>query len=158
MLLLFAISCAPPLEYPSGQDAAPLLDDFSFSSEEIALHAGINAYRRVMGLPPLQLMEEVGVVSRLHSEEMASGMSGIGHDGFHKRFELLSELLPAEEMGENIAWSFAKEDPVENALSDWLDSQGHLDNIEGDFDCTGVGMAENGDGLTYFTQIFLRLE
>jgi uncharacterized protein YkwD len=147
-----------PLQGPSGEDYSLMLEEFEFSHEELELHAGINAYRRVMDLPPLKLLEEVGFVSRIHSEEMASGDVGIGHDGFKDRFDMLTELLPAEGMAENIAWSYSKDDPVQSALSDWISSEGHLDNIEGDFDCTGVGIASNVDGLDYFTQIFLRLE
>jgi uncharacterized protein YkwD len=41
------------------------------------------------------------------------------------------------------------------AVDGWLGSPHHRENIEGNFDRTGVGIARSGDGTYYYTQIFI---
>jgi uncharacterized protein YkwD len=38
----------------------------------------------------------------------------------------------------------------------WLHSPGHRRNIESDFRLTGIGLATAGNGMIYFTQIFVK--
>ena len=61
-------------------------------------------------------------------------------------------------VGENVATNQGFPDPAETAVQGWLDSPPHRENIEGDFNLAGVGIAENADGLFYFTQIFALIE
>jgi uncharacterized protein YkwD len=45
---------------------------------------------------------------------------------------------------------------VEATVQRLLESPVHRENIEGDFDLTGVGAATDAQGLLYLTQIFVR--
>jgi len=47
-------------------------------------------------------------------------------------------------------------DPVGVAVSGWLNSTGHRNNIEGNYDLTGVGVAKSSDGKYYLTQMFAK--
>jgi uncharacterized protein YkwD len=38
----------------------------------------------------------------------------------------------------------------------WLNSPGHLKNIQGDFDLTGIGVVKTAQNRYYFTQLFIR--
>ncbi|MFM6200937.1 MAG: CAP domain-containing protein, partial [Dolichospermum sp.] len=48
------------------------------------------------------------------------------------------------------------QDPAAQAVQGWLNSSGHLANIRGNYNQTGIGVARNNQGKIYFTQIFLQ--
>jgi len=48
-----------------------------------------------------------------------------------------------------------RDDTVTVAVDGWLGSPHHRENIEGNFDRTGVGVARARDGTWYYTQIFI---
>jgi uncharacterized protein YkwD len=48
------------------------------------------------------------------------------------------------------------ENPAREAVESWKNSQGHRNNMLGDYDLTGIGVARNAQGHYFFTQIFLR--
>ena len=85
---------------------------------------------------------------------MAMGEVDLGHDGFSERYEMARTVAILSSAGENVGMNFAVQDPVNNAMDNWLDSDGHRQNIEGDFNLTGVGIARNELGAIYFTQLF----
>ena len=37
----------------------------------------------------------------------------------------------------------------------WIDSDGHRENIEGDYNIIGIAAVKDANGRYYFTQIFL---
>ena len=103
------------------------------------------------------------MVARLHSEEMANAEVEFGHDGFEDRVEVLAEILEFHSAAENVGYTQSRFNPLETTFEDWLESPSHLQNIEGDFEWTGVGIyAEqwvdaqgNTQNEFYVTQIFL---
>jgi uncharacterized protein YkwD len=123
---------------------------------EQSIHQKINAYRASRGLPALSLNATISNVARTHSQNMASGTVPFGHQGFNTRVQTLSKTFTFRSAGENVAFNFGFSDPVTTAVNGWLKSQGHLDNIIGAYNLTGVGVARNSKGEYYFTQIFWR--
>ena len=115
----------------------------------------VNGIRTSQGLEMLQWNEQIAIIGRIHSQNMANGKTDIGHNGFDARADDIYKIISWQRIGENVAFSRGANDPVAKAVDGWMKSQGHQDNILGDFNITGIGVAENGGGY-YFTQIFVK--
>ncbi len=117
----------------------------------------INDHRASLGLVELELDPCVSELARQHSADMADGTVEFGHDGFEDRVALIFEQIPdAQAAGENVAMNLGYADPAGAAVQGWLDSDPHRENIElPDFDLTGMGIAVDGDGAYWFTQLFV---
>lgn len=127
----------------------------SLASLEQAIHDQVNQYRFSQNLPPLQLDERISREARLHSQQMASGVVPFSHQGFEQRVEAIAASIPYRSAGENLAYNLGYQDPVTAAVEGWIESPSHQENMVGDFNLTGVGIAQNQEGRYYFTQIFL---
>jgi uncharacterized protein YkwD len=90
----------------------------------------INKYRQSKNLPPLAFDPIVAATAKAHSEDMAR-KSILSHDGFHERFESMSEALPVQSAAENVATNRGYSDPELVAIQSWLDSPGHHKAIVG---------------------------
>jgi uncharacterized protein YkwD len=63
--------------------------------------------------------------------------------------------LGFREVAENIASNRNVDDPVRTAVEAWMDSSGHRANILNPRVAeTGLGVAVDGDGTLFFTQLF----
>lgn len=114
----------------------------------------VNEFRRKKGLPALQANSYISSVALGHSRDMLTGKSPFGHDGFRKRIDLISGRLGKLHVAaENVASG-----PMDarEVVDGWLHSPGHRRNIVGDFQLTGIGVAEAPNGMIYFTQIFVK--
>ncbi|MEH1864016.1 MAG: CAP domain-containing protein [Nostoc sp.] len=114
----------------------------------------INNYRTSQGLAKLTRNAAIDNQARIHSQNMASGKVPFGHTGFSERIKAIG--IPYRAAGENVAYNQGYSDPATIAVQGWLKSPGHLANIKGNYDKTGIGVASNSKGAIYFTQIFLR--
>lgn len=113
----------------------------------------INRYRAKYGLQALKMNNTISDAARRHSKDMASGSIPFGHDGFDERTnKLIKQLSPADAAAENVAYGAETAQEVVNM---WLHSKGHRKNIMGNYNLTGIGIAEGRDGTYYFTQIFI---
>ena len=130
--------------------------NFSLRELEANVQREVNTYRALRGLSPLVADETIAAVARRHSEAMAAGRVQFSHDGFEERAEALQRSLPYRSVAENLALNRGAPEPDARALAGWLESSGHQQNIVGDFDMTGVGVAQAPDGSYYFTQLFLK--
>jgi uncharacterized protein YkwD len=139
---------------PKAAPASPAPSAASAALEQ-AVHEQVNAHRRTRGLAPLALDPHVGRQARLHSRAMAAGTTPFGHDGFDARVESLRQLMSSRRTAENVARSWGQRDPASETVRGWLASRGHRQNIEGEYDVTGVGVARNPKGELFFTQIFV---
>lgn len=139
----------------SSDDNEPTIgsSDETIESQVVSL---INSHRSSAGLEALATSELITVEARTHSSNMASGVEDFGHNGFTERSERISAEIPSSSWAENVAQNNGAEDPANQAVLNWLDSEGHRENIEGNFDLTGVGIVEAEDGTLFFTQIFAR--
>jgi uncharacterized protein YkwD len=115
----------------------------------------VNRHRRGRGLTPLTLDARISEQARLHSVAMATGRTPFGHRGFDDRVRVLKQAMSFRRSAENVGYNQGFDDPAAAAVRGWLGSPGHLENIEGPYDLTGVGMARNAAGEVYFTQMFV---
>ncbi|MBE9201315.1 MULTISPECIES: CAP domain-containing protein [unclassified Nodularia (in: cyanobacteria)] len=142
-----------PLLIPSSQ-AAILTTTFKTNALEKSVFDDINRYRVAHNLPKLTLNANITQQARIHSQNMANGQVPFSHDGFEQRVTAVP--LPYDDASENVALNQGYSNPAREAISGWLASPGHLKNIQGDYDLTGIGVATNRRGEVYLTQIFIR--
>ncbi|MDJ0800920.1 MAG: CAP domain-containing protein [Calothrix sp. MO_167.B12] len=128
--------------------------NFHASVIEKSVFEQINRYRTSKGLPKLKLSQKVSRQARSHSQNMALGKVPFSHQGFEERVSLLP--IAYNSASENVAYNYGYEDPASQAVEGWLESKGHLKNIKGNFNVTGIGVAINDRNQVYLTQIFLR--
>ncbi|MBW4452542.1 MAG: CAP domain-containing protein [Nostoc indistinguendum CM1-VF10] len=114
----------------------------------------INNYRASQKLPKLTRNSASDNRARIHSQNMAKAKVSFGHTGFSQRVKAIGIAYRAA--GENVAYNQGYNNPATIAFQGWLKSPGHLANIKGNFEKTGIGVASNSKGEIYFTQIFLR--
>lgn len=155
-LLLTAPLVAGVASRPIGREAdiTPPAGPLAFLEQQT--HVKINAYRSSIGLAGLKWDEAVAQQARRHSRDMASGASAFGHDGFDARMHDLVKSVAWTGVAENVFMLLNLPDPAAVAVNGWVDSPGHRQNIEGDYDLTGIGIARAEDGSLYFTQIFVK--
>lgn len=127
----------------------------SFQSLERSVHEQINQYRRSKGLPVLTLNPTISQQSLQHSQAMANGRVPFSHNGFEQRVQTIQRTIPLRGAAENVAYNKGYKDPAQQAVQGWLKSPGHLKNIVGNYNLTGIGVARNAKGEYYFTQVFV---
>ena len=155
--LLLAVPLVACLASPSaGQVSAAVSSAASPASLERQTHDRINAYRYSKGLASLKWSDAIAEQARRHSRNMATGATAFGHDGFDARMHELVQSVMWTGVAENVFMLLNLPDPAAVAVGGWIDSPGHRQNIEGDYDLTGVGIARAEDGSLYFTQIFVK--
>ena len=125
-------------------------------SLEQAVHRQINQYRASKGLPALKLAASLTQQARQHSQNMSTGKTAFGHQGFERRVKEIAKSVPYRGAAENVAYNMGYQDPAAQAVQGWLKSPGHLKNIQGNYGLTGIGVSRNARGEIYFTQIFIR--
>ena len=120
------------------------------------IHSSINKYRASQGLLPLSLNAAINHQAQIHSQNMAQQVVKFSHQGFENRIEALEGQITYRSAAENVAFNQGHQDPVETAVAGWIKSENHHQNMIGDFDLTGIGVAKNKQGEYYFTQIFIK--
>ncbi|MEO0684772.1 MAG: CAP domain-containing protein [Cyanobacteria bacterium J06649_11] len=113
----------------------------------------INQYRASKKLPRLKLDSKISKQARIHSQNMAKHRVPFSHNGFVKRVNKIS--IRYKSASENVAFNFGYDDPVAEAVKGWIESPGHLKNIKGKYNLTGVGVAVNSEEEYFLTQIFI---
>jgi uncharacterized protein YkwD len=119
-------------------------------------HDQINRYRASKGLSPLKWSDAIAQQARLHSSNMATGRTNFSHDGFSDRVQ--GSGLTYRGAAENVAYNQGYSKPVDEAVKGWIDSPGHRQNMEGNYDTAGIGIAQNAKGEYYFTQVFMKTQ
>jgi uncharacterized protein YkwD len=118
------------------------------------IHVLINKYRTDNGLKPLKNNQDIEKEAIGHSQNMASGKVPFGHNGFENRSHRLEKKIPdMAGIAENVAGGPITADEV---VKLWLNSPNHRKNIMGDFNLSGIGVAETASGKIYYTQIFVK--
>lgn len=140
--------------YTSWANASvPLANDVI--NQQIVVDA-VNEYRRSKGLKPLTVNVIINKEAVLHSRNMANKLIPFGHQNFTKRIALIyTQIQHCQSGSENVAY-FPPSKSAKEVVRLWLTSPGHRKNIEGHFNLTGVGIARDQRGWTYYTQIFIR--
>jgi uncharacterized protein YkwD len=125
---------------------------------EQAIFVQVNEYRRSRQLPPLKWDDRVSAEARAHSRAMADKRVRVGHDGLKRRARAIAlRGVLVRRVGENVAYIFSQNDPAMRAFNGWVRSPGHRQNMEERrYTLTGVGVVQDSQGATYFTQIYVR--
>ncbi len=121
----------------------------SISQEILQL---VNQHRENVGKSTLKPNSIADDIAKDHTDYMIS-KSKISHDNFNARFEELQEMVNAKGAGENVAAGYPT---AQSVMEGWLNSQGHKDNIEGNFTHIGISAIKDANGRYYFTQLFYR--
>ncbi|RCJ41301.1 alkaline phosphatase [Nostoc minutum NIES-26] len=140
-----------PLSISSSQIATSTT--FETTALEKSVFDQINRYRAAKKLPKLKLNPTISRQARIHSQNMARGKVPFSHQGFERRVTAIP--LRFNSAAENVAFNQGYSNPASEAVTGWLDSPGHLKNIKGNYNLTGIGVAANKQGEVYLTQIFL---
>lgn len=144
------ISCSSD----SSEDTiAPIVENFSYSDTELDLMSKINDHRISVGLTPLEHINHISYKSSEHNDYMIEN-DVVGHQYFDQRATNIKQVLGAVKVSENVAYNFQSNEGVLNA---WLLSDGHKENIEGDFTHFGISVKTNPtNGRKYYTNIFMK--
>ncbi len=154
LVLLFAGSSCFPKTYKPAPKTAAANRYISIANMDREIIGYVNAYRKQKGLSPLILLPTAAIEAKRHSVEMASKKLAFGHAGFDHRAAVIDKALKGtSSTGENVAYGRMTAFEV---LTTWLKSKGHRENIEGNFNYTGVGVAKDSQGVIYYTQIFAK--
>ena len=127
----------------------------SVTDLEMSIYQQVNQYRQSQQLTPLKLDPRISQQARIHSQQMAAKTVPFSHQGFEGRVKTIGQGILYRTAAENVAYNQGYADPTTQAVQGWIGSQGHHKNMVGQFDLTGVGVAENAAGELYFTQIFI---
>lgn len=114
----------------------------------------INQHRARKGLSALSWSPDIAHQARSHSRNMAKKIVSFGHQGFSERSKAINNSIQSRSTAENVAWVASRRDPAGQAIEAWLKSPKHLQNIEGNFSMTGIGISISSSGEYYFTQDF----
>jgi uncharacterized protein YkwD len=111
-----------------------------------------NEFRKSNGLKLLTMTDALNAIAQKHSENMASGKTSFGHDGFDKRNVLAMKTLPdMRGFAENVALDAKSARAV---LELWKNSSGHRRNLLGNYRYIGIGIARDKQGRIFYTQVF----
>jgi uncharacterized protein YkwD len=159
LLLVMSLASAGP-KVAAGPDARPA--PLSAQELEDRAFAAINHEREAQGLRPLVRAADLAAIARAHSRDMlARGYfdhrSPEGAD-LRVRFAR-SGIHRWQHIAENIAYNLGYQDPVTVAVEGWMHSPGHRRNIlDKRLVESGIGVARDAAGRTYFTQVFAARE
>ena len=114
-----------------------------------------NQFRKSKGLKALDMRDDLNAIARKHSEDMAKGRCGFGHNGYDLRVSKIKKTVkPCDGyIGENVAYGAPN---GKEAVDTWKNSSAHRKNMLGDYKYIGIGTASNKKGVIYYTQIFVR--
>ena len=114
----------------------------------------VNEFRAKHHLAPLKMVNTISTEAAQHSRDMANKRMSFGHQGYNGRIKRLYKKVTLCRGGaENVA--YYKLD-AKKLVDAWVASPGHRQNIMGNYNLTGIGIAHGKKGWAYYTQIFLR--
>jgi Na+-transporting methylmalonyl-CoA/oxaloacetate decarboxylase gamma subunit len=111
----------------------------------------VNSERKAAGLKTVKLNDDLNRVAELRAAEIAEKWSHTRPNGEAWKTAFADEGVSASYRGENLAKGQYSADKV---VEDWMDSEGHRDNIlNKKFTKMGVASVVI-DGVTYWVQVF----
>ncbi|UPT70531.1 MAG: CAP domain-containing protein [Flavobacterium sp. JAD_PAG50586_2] len=126
---------------------------YNYNDTELKLVTLINDYRASQGLNTLEVINHISYKSEEHNIYMIDNKV-VNHDYFQQRSNNLVQVLGAARVGENIAYNYQS---AESAMSAWLNSPAHKENIEGDYTHLGISVTiDQSTGKKYYTNMFMK--
>lgn len=155
VVLCLMVSCsAEDVSEETASDASAVVLSYDYSAIELETMALINNYRVSKGLKALEKINHVSYKSEEHDEYMIAN-NVVNHDDFDARSNNIMKVLGAKKVSENIAYNY---NSAKGAFDAWLKSEGHKENIEGDFTHFGISIREDpSNGKKYYTNIFVKI-
>ena len=129
-----------------------LVNTIAYTAMETEVLKEVNDYRLSIGLNSLSKVDEVTYQADDHTVYMSSN-EVVNHDNFNVRYSNLVSDVGAKSVAENVAFGYNSAEAVVKA---WIKSEGHRENIEGDFTHFGIAIDKDKNGKNYFTNIFIR--
>ncbi|PZX93213.1 CAP domain-containing protein [Flavobacterium aquariorum] len=155
-ILSFIVSCTAE-DSATTQEASEnpaIVLNYDYSPVELETMTLINNYRVSIGLNALEKINHVSYKSEEHDNYMIAN-NVVNHDDFEARSSNIMKVLHAKNVSENIAYNY---NSAKGAFDAWLKSEGHKQNIEGDFTHFGISIRENpANGKKYYTNIFVKI-
>lgn len=157
-LKLLVFSCALIIASCSSNEAeiidnAPEMStNISEKSIEADILNLINSYRVDNGFSSLNKLQAIKSQTNNHTNYMIE-KDEVSHDFFYQRKEYLAENANAIKVGENVAYGYSTAEAVVDA---WIKSNGHKENIEGDYTHFEVTAEKSTNGKWYYTNIFVK--
>jgi uncharacterized protein YkwD len=118
-----------------------------------SLYAALNDFRATYNRSALSHDARVVQIAQIHSQTMAA--SGKMFHGDY--WDRLQKNFPGQVMGasENVGWNYPSS---QAAVTGWINSPGHRDNLLGNWTTCGAWMARNQyTGMPYWCIVFVRL-
>ena len=159
VLLLIAIvfsmnSCSSDSdESTSTENSNQRVMSYTYDASELEAMQIINEYRLSVGLNALQQINHISYKSEEHDNYMITN-NVVNHNNFVSRSENLISVLGAKRVGENVAYNY---NTPKAAVTAWLNSPSHKENIVGDYTHFGIAIKTNADGKKYYTNIFAKI-
>ena len=153
-MLTFA-SCSNDNEIPETNTqlkTAELVNTIAYTAMETEVLNAVNEYRKSIGLNTLAKVDEVTFQADDHTMYMTAN-EVVNHDNFNIRYSNLVTEVGAKSVAENVAFGYNNADAVVKA---WIKSDGHRENIEGNFTHFGIAIDQDKNGKNYFTNMFIR--
>jgi uncharacterized YkwD family protein/spore coat assembly protein SafA len=144
----------PALIYPGQKITIPNIDDVKALEDEVIKL--VNAERAKRGLGSLKANWQLSRVARYKSQDMVNkGYFSHTSPTYGSPFKMMESFgLKFSAAGENIAYGQRTPQQVMNA---WMNSPGHRSNIlNPSYTEIGVGLAKTKNGVSYWTQMFIK--
>lgn len=139
---------------PESGVSSELVTNYTYNQEELETMQLINEYRVSVGLSSLKAINHISFKSEEHDEYMIA-KNVVNHDDFVARSENIIKVLGAQKVGENVAYNYNTPQAV---LKAWLESEGHKQNIVGDYTHFGIAIKQDPEnGRKYYTNIFAKI-
>ncbi len=141
------------LMIPDTSNGQKKKEEFKLTKIEQEIVDRTNAERKKADLPELKVSPLLTAAARSHAENMAKQeKSEHVLDGKDAAARVKETGYKGGYVGENIAWN--QKDP-EQVLGDWMNSQGHKDNIlRKEYTEIGVAVARTKSGEPHWVQVF----
>lgn len=152
LIALFTFSCSTEELPEETINNLELIEAPEAKVIEIEILELINNHRISIGLNALNNHNTIKAVAFTHTDYMVE-VNNVSHDNFFQRKNSLIQNASAVKVSENVAYAFSSAESVVNA---WLNSEGHRENIEGDFTDFDVSAERNEEGKWFFTNIFIK--
>ncbi|WP_394335995.1 CAP domain-containing protein [Flavobacterium laiguense] len=147
-------SCSTEDSSSTSESQPSIVLDYQYSPLELETMALINNHRVSLGLNALEKINHISYKSEEHNHYMIAN-NVVNHNDFIARSENIMKVLGAKNVSENIAYNYNSAKGVFDA---WLNSEGHRENIEGNYTHFGIAIRENSaTGKKYYTNIFVKI-
>ena len=156
MTVIFTMnSCSSDAtEETANSTSSLVVENYTYNDAELETMKLINDYRVSVGLKPLEIVNHISFKSEEHDYYMIDNKV-VSHDGFVERADNIKKVLNAKMVGENIAYNY---NTPKAAVTAWLNSSTHKENIEGDYTHFGISIrVDASTGKKYYTNIFAKI-